>query len=379
MAKIQLRRGDASDWTTANSVLAAGEVGLEMDTGKFKWGDGTTAWNDLAYIGGGLPDWWTVDDDAESVIFNGTVATELSIPQPATLALGMSNGVLFLRAVASGSDGNEITIEIDDPGADNDLSVAVVGNAITVTLGYADGAVASLISDVFNLLDGDGDVTALIETQIGEADGLCDAVAETPLAGGSETATAFAVDDQGQVTVTPPADSDSDLVAITIRAPIVYDGFNYMEFWDNQDNNTLSFTDEQFGFLPGGAGYQQIIDASGVHIWTGLNVGALFNDDLFAWGVQEGKWEFFTSAYGEPADEDVATGTRLQWFDDTPGAMFFGIKQRDSDGTLVQRIAASYIADGTAFAGLTKPDLVTSPTAAEIATVLAGLELVTLT
>lgn len=52
MATIQLRRGDAAEWTDANSVLAEGEVGLELDTGKFKWGDGTTAWNDLAYIGG---------------------------------------------------------------------------------------------------------------------------------------------------------------------------------------------------------------------------------------------------------------------------------------------------------------------------------------
>lgn len=74
MATIQLRRGDAADWTTANSVLAAGEVGLEMDTGKFKWGDGTTAWNDLAYIGGGggLPDGWSQDtEDPGNVVSTG--------------------------------------------------------------------------------------------------------------------------------------------------------------------------------------------------------------------------------------------------------------------------------------------------------------------
>lgn len=54
MATIQLRRGDAADWTDANSVLAEGEVGLELDTGKFKFGDGSTAWNDLAYIGANI-------------------------------------------------------------------------------------------------------------------------------------------------------------------------------------------------------------------------------------------------------------------------------------------------------------------------------------
>lgn len=47
--KIQLRRGTASQWTTANPILADGEFGYEKDTNKFKIGDGTTAWSSLAY------------------------------------------------------------------------------------------------------------------------------------------------------------------------------------------------------------------------------------------------------------------------------------------------------------------------------------------
>lgn len=47
--QIQLRRGTASAWTTANPVLAAGELGAETDSKKFKVGDGTTAWNSLTY------------------------------------------------------------------------------------------------------------------------------------------------------------------------------------------------------------------------------------------------------------------------------------------------------------------------------------------
>jgi hypothetical protein len=49
MAKIQLRRGTASAWTTANTILDAGEPGVETDTGNIKVGDGTTAWTSLAY------------------------------------------------------------------------------------------------------------------------------------------------------------------------------------------------------------------------------------------------------------------------------------------------------------------------------------------
>jgi hypothetical protein len=47
--KIQLRRGTAAEWTSANTVLSAGEIGVETDTNKFKIGTGTASWSDLEY------------------------------------------------------------------------------------------------------------------------------------------------------------------------------------------------------------------------------------------------------------------------------------------------------------------------------------------
>jgi hypothetical protein len=49
VTQIQLRRGTAASWTSANPTLAAGEMGFETDTGKAKIGNGSTAWNSLAY------------------------------------------------------------------------------------------------------------------------------------------------------------------------------------------------------------------------------------------------------------------------------------------------------------------------------------------
>ena len=46
---IKLRRGTAAQWTSANPVLAAGEVGLETDTNRTKYGDGTSSWASLSY------------------------------------------------------------------------------------------------------------------------------------------------------------------------------------------------------------------------------------------------------------------------------------------------------------------------------------------
>jgi hypothetical protein len=48
--RMQQRRGTASQWTTANPVLAAGEIGFEIDTNKFKMGDGINQWDDLDYF-----------------------------------------------------------------------------------------------------------------------------------------------------------------------------------------------------------------------------------------------------------------------------------------------------------------------------------------
>lgn len=49
--KIIIRNDTAEVWTTKNSILSKGEFGVENDTNKFKIGDGSTAWKDLAYAG----------------------------------------------------------------------------------------------------------------------------------------------------------------------------------------------------------------------------------------------------------------------------------------------------------------------------------------
>lgn len=46
---IQHRRGMAAEWNVADPVLATAELGYETDTGRWKIGDGTTAWNGLPY------------------------------------------------------------------------------------------------------------------------------------------------------------------------------------------------------------------------------------------------------------------------------------------------------------------------------------------
>lgn len=47
--QMKQRRDTAANWASVNPVLADGEIGYEKVTGKFKIGDGVTAWNSASY------------------------------------------------------------------------------------------------------------------------------------------------------------------------------------------------------------------------------------------------------------------------------------------------------------------------------------------
>jgi len=70
-SQIQLRRGTASQWTSANPTLADGEIGYETDTGKLKIGDGVAAWASLSYSFD-VPDLSTQSIDALSDVDTST-------------------------------------------------------------------------------------------------------------------------------------------------------------------------------------------------------------------------------------------------------------------------------------------------------------------
>lgn len=71
-ATVQLRRDTAANWTANNPTLLAGELGFETDTKRAKLGDGTTAWNSLAYID---PSWLQDESVTNAKLANMAVNT----------------------------------------------------------------------------------------------------------------------------------------------------------------------------------------------------------------------------------------------------------------------------------------------------------------
>jgi hypothetical protein len=115
--QIQLRRGTAAQWTSANPTLASGEVGIETDTNKQKVGDGTTAWNSLAYFNvNGISFGTTGLTPSTSTAGNVTVAGTLNVANGGTglttIPAGnvvIGNGTSALYGIAPGTAGNVLT------------------------------------------------------------------------------------------------------------------------------------------------------------------------------------------------------------------------------------------------------------------------------
>lgn len=87
----------ASGWVGANTTLSAGQLGFETDTGKFKLGDGSTAWNSLRYANPGIFQstptfssnaYTTVASDAGNLLLasNSSTAGTITVPPSSSVA-----------------------------------------------------------------------------------------------------------------------------------------------------------------------------------------------------------------------------------------------------------------------------------------------------
>jgi len=158
----QQRRGTASQWTAANPILSAAEIGYETDTNKFKIGDGTNRWAALNYFVdlnttiAGAPGLLNSLDEIAAAIgddpaFFTTVSTNLSNHQADTTNIhGIANTALLvtqddLSTALAGATVNQSALA--GVGIDwNPTSEAFDIDSTIATRSYADTAEAEAIS-----------------------------------------------------------------------------------------------------------------------------------------------------------------------------------------------------------------------------------------
>jgi hypothetical protein len=124
--QIQVRRGTASSWTSTNPTLAAGELGFETDTGKFKIGTGAATWTSLTYAGGGQNTLTTYQYTATSgqTTFSGVDSNGNTLSYTVGNIQVYLNGVLLVNtAEYTATNGTSIVLGTG----------AVTGDSLTVT------------------------------------------------------------------------------------------------------------------------------------------------------------------------------------------------------------------------------------------------------
>jgi len=135
--RMQQRKGTAAQWTGANPVLNAGEIGWESDTNKFKIGDGTNHWADLDYFA-------DINSTANpafgsSITFEGATAndfeTTLQITDPTadrTITFPDATGTVALAANVAALSGATFTGAISGTSLSLSGNLTVLGTTTTI-------------------------------------------------------------------------------------------------------------------------------------------------------------------------------------------------------------------------------------------------------
>jgi hypothetical protein len=139
ITQIQIRRDSASAWSSVNPQLAAGEIGFELDTGKFKIGTGTSSWALLPYATDGS---YLLNISASSInsgILSGQYGGTGSSNTGRTISLG-GNLVLGGNLTISGSN----NLILNTTGSTS-LTLPTSGSVVSIGTGPAFSAVVTSV------------------------------------------------------------------------------------------------------------------------------------------------------------------------------------------------------------------------------------------
>jgi len=183
--RMQQRRGTAAQWTAANPVLAAGEIGFETDTSKFKMGNGSSTWSALQYFANA--------SELAAIVNN---------------APGLLNTLDELAAAVGDDPQFYLTIG---------TTVSNHTNASTMVHGIADTSLLATTGDVNNAATGAATALSAHESLTQAVHGIADTslLATTSDVNDAETAASAALGAHEALTLAVHGIADTSLLATT--------------------------------------------------------------------------------------------------------------------------------------------------------------------
>lgn len=154
--RIQFRRGTAAEWSAANPILAAGELGYETDTAKFKLGNGTDNWDDLVYAG-------VNQTDIESAVAAVIDSAPAALDTLNELAAALNDDASFANTIVS-SLSNHTSATTNVHGIANTaelVTILMLSEQIATTENNFSNAITSHANDTTNI-HGIADFSALV-------------------------------------------------------------------------------------------------------------------------------------------------------------------------------------------------------------------------
>lgn len=111
MTQIQLRRDTANNWTTANPILAQGEVGIDLTNKLIKIGDGATAWNNLNDYAGDYNDILNKPQINNITLSGNKTGAELGLQATLTAGDGITIDDNVISATGASAPANMVTTD----------------------------------------------------------------------------------------------------------------------------------------------------------------------------------------------------------------------------------------------------------------------------
>lgn len=151
-ARFIIRNDTSTLWTTNNPILLKGEMGIELDSGKFKVGDGVNTWTSLDYASATPSILLTTSPSSTDSDYDiGTIAVNTTTNKAYILLDNTSNSAVWKQIVTPD--------DLSDLGAGDMLKSAFATN-VKVTQGYVDKAIIADKITTPVSIGLNGDVTA---------------------------------------------------------------------------------------------------------------------------------------------------------------------------------------------------------------------------